>query len=72
MILNKCQVFVTLVYTDEEQDMWHLMIEAKTKTITLDEVKAMVYAALRNYSTLTHFSVRSPSEVVQVNVSPFF
>jgi len=32
---------------EEEQDKMHLMIKAKTETITLDEVKAMVYAVVR-------------------------
>jgi len=33
--------------TDEEQDKMRLMIEAKTETITLDEIKGMVYAVMR-------------------------
>ena len=33
--------------TDEEQDKMRFMIESKTETITLDEIKAMVYAVVR-------------------------
>lgn len=32
--------------TDEQVDKIRLMIEAKTETITLDEIKAMVYTVL--------------------------
>jgi len=31
----------------EEADRIRLMIESKTQTITLDEIKAMVYATMR-------------------------
>jgi len=33
--------------TEEEQELLRLMIEAKTETITQDEAKAMLYAAVR-------------------------
>ena len=33
--------------TGEEADRLRWMIEAKTETITLDEIKAMVYAVVR-------------------------
>lgn len=33
--------------TGEEADKLRLMIEAKTETITLDEIKAMVYTVVR-------------------------
>ena len=34
--------------TGEQADMLHYMIEAKPETITLDEIKAMVYVVVRN------------------------
>jgi len=33
--------------TDEEADNFRFMIETKTETITLEEVKAMVYEVVR-------------------------
>ena len=40
--------FIKSVKLDgEEADKVRLMIEAKTETITLDEIKAMVYTVMR-------------------------
>ena len=33
--------------SEEEQELLRMMIEVKTETITLDEIKAMVYAVVR-------------------------
>lgn len=38
----------SLEFTGEEADRLRYMIEAKTETITLDEIKAMVYAVVHH------------------------
>ena len=37
----------TIELTGEQADKLRFMIEAKTETITLDEIKAMVYAVVK-------------------------
>ena len=49
--LNVARKIITshgdIILTEEEQEELRLMLEAKTETITLEEVKAMVYAVVR-------------------------
>ena len=40
----------SIEFTGEQADRVRLMIEAKSETITLDEIKAMVYSVIRKSS----------------------
>ena len=46
---SACNLIKSVKLTEEEQDMLRLIIEEKTETITLDEVKTMIYSVVRGY-----------------------